>query len=212
MGNRVCSPPGPPTLREVEPGYWRVASIDLAPQIAHGHSNVLKAARAALRDESGLAGKGLAADIAWTTYRLGRREWPCCLLTRVGLMATFDHLHNVPACPDIGSVLAAYHRQFDEKYPRQPTLTWAKPAPDTAIAPPDPEPADTLAPAPPWEVSWRITDAIELLGNAEAPPEAVRVLKNWNNDRKWHELQKRARSWTDVERLFREHQVRGASH
>lgn len=186
-------PSGPPRLRHCEPGtlfpagVWRVESFELAAQIAHLHANVLKAVRAALRDEPGLAGE----DIRYAEYQTprSRRLMPCCLLSRVGLMAVFRHLHSVPACPDIRAVLREYHRLFDERE-----------APDEAIAPPDPEPADLFEPAdaPP---SWRINAAVETLRRTGLPAGTRDFLVTWNRCR-CHGLQARARSWGEVDRIY----------
>lgn len=207
VSQQPWQPDGPPQLHFCEPGGWRVASFELAPHTAHIHANVLKAVRAAERDNPDLRVQG---HILSSHYQgpHNKRLLPCRLLSREALIATFEHLHNVPACPDIGSVLAEYHRQFDEKYPPTPALTWteearrwAEPAPDSAIAPPDPEPADTLVPVA------QVPDLIRALAAAGAPPRIVQDLASWHADEQWNELQRRARSWTEVGEIFREHKV-----
>lgn len=114
VSQRPWKPDGPPRLRFCEPGGWRVASFELAPQIAHIHANVLKAVRAAEQDNASLRVQG---HILPSHYQgpHNKRLLPCRLLSRVGLIATFEHLHSVPACPKIRTVLAEYLCQFDEK-------------------------------------------------------------------------------------------------
>lgn len=252
VSQQPWKPDGPPRLRFCEPGGWRVASFELAPQTAHIHANVLKAVRAALQDNPDLLTNG---DILDSRYQgpHSKRLMLCRLLSRKALIATFEHLHSVPACPEIRKVLAEYLRQFDEKEslsslgdqaaePAPETSKWLQafrrseryqelhppkpepplfaqwserlrnrqsnrqsdPAPDSEIRPPDPEPADTLEPV------VRVPDLIRALADAGAPQHLVDALKAWNTDAQWNELQRRARSWTEVAELFREHQVREA--
>jgi hypothetical protein len=245
VSQQPWQPDGPPQLRFCEPGGWRVASFELAPQIAHIHANVLKAVRAALRDDHDLAD----GDIIWSHYQgpHSKRRMPCRLLSRKALIATFEHLHNVPGCPDIGAVLAEYLRQFDEKEAAEPAPVepskwlqafrqseryqellqpkpepplfeqWSErrrnrqsdPAPDSEIRPPDPEPADTLLSSlePTLEPVARVPDLIRALAAVGAPQHFVQGLTSWYSDVQWDELQRRARSWTEVGEIFREHQV-----
>lgn len=75
----------------------------------------------------------------------------------------------------------------------------AEPAPDTAIAPPDPEPADTLEPAAP--ASWEINYAINILQRSDQPEHLKRVNKVWN-DKRLEALFAEAKSWTEAEELY----------
>jgi hypothetical protein len=217
VSQQPWQPDGPPRLCFCEPGGWRAASFELAPQTAHIHANVLKAVRAALQDYPDLLTTG---DVLNSRYQgpHSKRLMLCRLLSRKALIATFKHLHSVPACPDIRAVRDEYLRLFDEKEAaehEQPPLfeQWsesrknrqASPAPDSAILPPDPEPADTLEPVGP--PVWRVTDAISVLAAAGAPQRIVQDLKAWSIDVQWNELQRRAKSWTEVGEMFREHQV-----
>src|SRR4051812_47308191 len=100
VSQQPWEPDGPPRLRFCERGAgWRVVSFELAPQIAHIHANVLKAVRAAERDNTDLRRQG---HILSSRYQgpHNKRPLPCRLLSRRGLLATFRHLHNVPACRD----------------------------------------------------------------------------------------------------------------
>lgn len=203
----MTAPPKPadgPRLHYCEPGelfevgVWRAVSAEVAPQIAHSHGDVLKAAEKALRRVSGLG----AEDIRAARYVTpSGRIYRCFLLSRVGLVATFDYLHNVPGCRDIEKVLWEYHRLFDLQA-AQPAP--AAPAPDSEIRPPDPEP--TLEPSDRARTdakpeSWEINYAIEIIQRSDMPEHLKLVNKTWNDDR-LEALFAEAKSWTEAEELY----------
>lgn len=85
-------------------GKYAVYSLELAACIAHRHGNVLKAIRK-VENRPELAGEFYATERK--PERGGMR--PCYGIGRRGLIAMFEHLHNLPPrCPDIGAVLARY--------------------------------------------------------------------------------------------------------
>lgn len=156
-----------------------VASRELAVLTAHTHSNILQAVNKALKAQQDLAGA-----IFWHKYR-GRngQKTPCCHLAREALIATCGFLHNVPRSGTrIADVLDTYLEMIDAPEA-------AEPAPDSAIAPPDPEPADTLEPsdrarpADAKPASWEINYAIEIIQRSDQPEHLKRVNKAWNDKR-----------------------------
>lgn len=167
-------------------GRWMVSSHKMARATAHRPSNITKAAKLAAREA------GLEDALVWDDRLVNSRRVRVCWIPREVLEQM--RLHNVPRCWIVRDIIAEYVRLLEMHEA-------AEPAPDIEIRSPDPEPAETLKPAPPWQVSWRITDAIELLGKADAPAEAMTILKSWNDDRRWQALQGEARSWTDVSAL-----------
>lgn len=208
VSQQPWQPDGTPQLRFCQPGGWRVASFELAPQTAHIHANVLKAVRAAEQDNPDLRVQG---HILSSRYQgpHNKRLLPCRLLSREALIATFKHLHGVPACRDIRAVLRQYLELFDE-------TDAGEPAPDSEIRPPDPEPADTLLSElgntlePVLLCEPRVAEAIDLLAEAGAPERSVREIRDWDSARRFEQLQRRARSWAEVGEIFHEHQVREA--
>lgn len=179
-------------------GRWMVSSRELARATAHKPSNIARAARVAERE------LGLTGSLVWAEYvsnNQNKRRVPYCWIPRAVLGQM--RLHNVTGCWHVREIVAEYLRLIDAREERP-----AEPAPDSEIRPPDPEPALTLEPVPPWQVSWRITEAIDLVAKAGAPAAVVGELKSWNDERRWRELQCRAKSWADVGRLFSEQPAR----
>lgn len=223
-------------FRHRETGVWTVPSRELARVTAHRHYNITTAARKAER-ELGMTG-ALIWGTYVARQQNKRIHPCCWIPREVLAQMRLNNLAGCRIVPQIIEEylrLLDMHEAAQPAWPRPKPLPglqaheqppgcverplleqWAErprtrpanPAPDTAIRPPDPEPAETLVPAPPWQVSWRITEAIDLLTKAGAPDDAVRRMKGWNDDRRWRDLQERAKSWADVDRLYREHQIR----
>lgn len=214
-------------------GLWVVPSRDLAVLTAHTHSSILKAVRKAEALDP-----GLARAIFWSRYEGTHRGrlWPCCYLARPALAATFRNLHNVPGCRDAKAVLAAYLELFDQ-YERgrhaaavaldalveemaEAAPLLAEPAPDEAILPPDPEPADTLEPVPELRPSgagseaelgrllassWLINEAVERLASADMPHRLRDDLDRWNAERcrrLYEGLLLNGGSWAEANQIF----------
>lgn len=192
-GDTLAERLGLSVRRQRSTGRWMVSSREVARATAHRPSNITRAARLAERE------LGLTGTLVWGEYissNQNKKRVRYCYIPRAVLAQM--RLHNVAGCGHVREVMAEYLRLLDEHEAQHPV----EPAPDSAIRPPDPEPAGTLEPVPPWQVSWRITEAIDLVAKAGAPAGVVAQLKSWNDDRRWRDLQGRAKSWSEVARLF----------
>jgi hypothetical protein len=158
-------------------GRWMVSSLQLARATSHRPTNITRAALVAEQE------LGLSDALVWAVHEKNGRRYRFCWIP--GYVLAHMRLHNVPPrCVIVPEVLAEYQRLIVER------------------AGPPPEPAPEPKPPPPWQVSWQITNAVELLIKAGAPEDPMLAVKKWNNDRQWFELQKRAKTWSQVHAIY----------
>ena len=175
-------------------GVWTVPSRELARVTAHQHYNILGAARLA---EGEL---GLSNALIWGSYmieRAGNRLAPCCWIPRDVLAQM--RLHNVKGCRYVRDVMAEYLRLLDMHEAAQPARVAQPVQPQLPI----PKPAREK---PPKVIT--ATEAIDALASQGLPDRWVRKIRDWDSAQRFEELQRKAKSWTDVANLFREHQPR----
>ena len=106
-------------------------------------------------------------------------------------------LHNVEGCRIVRQVMAEYLRLLDMHEAAQPARVVRPAQPQLPI----PKPAREK---PPEVIT--ATEAIDALAAKGLPDRWVRKIRDWDSAQRFEELQRKAKSWTDVENLFREHQ------
>lgn len=174
-------------------GVWTVPSRELARVTAHEHYNILGAARLAERE------LGLSHALIWGSYairRAGNRLAPCCWIPRDVLAQM--RLHNVKGCRYVRDVMAEYLRLLDMHEAAQPAQ----------VAQPElPMPKPRREKPPPKIVSMiTATEAIDALAAQGLPERWVRKIRDWDSAQRFEQLQQKAKSWTEVAAMFREHQ------